>query len=60
MFDVTALYTNIDNERGLSTVRQYIVTDPEVPVAQQYFFLQGLKFILNNNYFIYNNETYRQ
>lgn len=58
--DVTALYSNIDHQLGVNAIDTLLKADPEVPEAQQQFFLESLRFILENHFFVYDQSVYRQ
>lgn len=58
--DVTALYSNISHELGIKCIDHTVSQDPEIPEAQKFFLLNSFNFILENNYFIYGEEIYRQ
>lgn len=58
--DVTSLYSNIQHEIGINCVRKFLDEDPEIPESQKIFLLDGIRFILENNFFIYNHTTYQQ
>jgi hypothetical protein len=55
-FDVVSLYTNIKTDKALRFIRQII------PISNPLrdFILQGLKIVMDNNYFMFNNLLYKQ
>ncbi|GAB1597911.1 uncharacterized protein LOC115215981, partial [Argonauta hians] len=61
-FDVVNLYTNIPHEYGLEAIQYWLNHSPTTlhERMNQDFIIEGLKFILQNNYFGFNNTTYRQ
>lgn len=58
--DVTSLYTNNNHELGIKAINAYLSMAIEIPEAQKSFFLETLKFILDNNFFVYNESIYKQ
>lgn len=58
--DITSLYFNIQHEIGIRCVQEFLSTDPEITKPQREFFLKAIHFILHNNYFDYNGETYHR
>ncbi|CAG2215320.1 unnamed protein product [Mytilus edulis] len=61
-FDVVNLYTTIPHEYGLTAIEFWLEKFPsEVPDRiEKKFIIEGIKFILQNNYFNFNGESYRQ
>ena len=61
-FDVESLYTNIPHTLGLDAINFWLQKHPEdIPSRiNKNFILEGIKFILENNYFCFNNEFYLQ
>lgn len=49
--DVTALYSNIDHERGIQCVDKYLTADDEIPLIQRTFIIEGLSLILKKKIF---------
>lgn len=58
--DVTALYSNIKHEHGISAVKTYLDDDPDMPSSQQKFILDGIRFILTHNFFKFNDQMFIQ
>lgn len=56
--DVAALYSNIDHNIGKNCIKKVIEKDLEVLTQQEQFLLKALEFILENNYFFYDNTVY--
>ncbi|CAC5374171.1 unnamed protein product [Mytilus coruscus] len=61
-FDVVYLYTTIPHEYGLEAIEIWLERFPsKVPNRiEKKFIIEGLKCILQNNYFNFNGESYRQ
>ncbi|XP_014771811.1 uncharacterized protein LOC106870299 [Octopus bimaculoides] len=61
-FDVINLYTTIPHQYGLETIKFWLEKySNEVPERiRNEFMIEGLKFILQNNFLNFNNNTYRQ
>lgn len=57
--DVDALYTNINNQDGLETVKQVLLDNPN-PDRPDEEILELLKICLENNDFIFNGEWFLQ
>ena len=59
-FDVESLYTNIQHTLGLDAIKFWLEKHPEdIPSRiNKNFILEGIKLILENNYFCFNNEFY--
>lgn len=57
--DVTSLYTNIEHNLGVECIRTFLKKDLEISEQQEEFLTAAIKFILENNYFLYN-EIYHQ
>ncbi|KAM4030047.1 LOW QUALITY PROTEIN: uncharacterized protein ACNLHF_022007 [Anomaloglossus baeobatrachus] len=53
--DIAALYTNIRHELGLECFRQFLEVDERLPIPQKKFLLEGMKFILMNNFFTFQD-----
>lgn len=58
--DVTALYSNIEHERGLNCVEEYRLEDKEIPNEQRKFLIDGLGLNLKNYFFTYDGAVYHQ
>ncbi|CAG2243423.1 unnamed protein product [Mytilus edulis] len=58
-FDVVNLYTTIPHEYGLTAIEFWLEKFPsEVPDRiEKKFIIEGIKFILQNNYFNFNGES---
>ena len=61
-FDVVNLYSNIPHSYGIGAIQYWLEKYPqELPErTHKKFIIKGIKFILENNYFAFNNEIYRQ
>ena len=61
-FDVESLYTNIPHTLGLDAIKYWLEKHPEdIPSRiNKNLILEGIKLILENNYFCFNNEFYLQ
>ena len=61
-FDVESLYSNINHELGLEAIRFWIRKYPNTLPERfsEDFILKSMKFILENNTFLFNNTPYRQ
>ena len=57
--DVEAMYTNIDNEKGLEAVKNAFATNPSPRRSDQHI-LELLELNLKNNDFEFNDETFLQ
>ena len=57
--DVESMYTNIDNEGGLSAVKKAFISNPDSRRSDEHI-LQLLELSLKNNDFLFNNEIYLQ
>ncbi|XP_075207972.1 uncharacterized protein LOC142312872 [Anomaloglossus baeobatrachus] len=58
--DIAALYTNILHELGLECFRQFLEVDERLPIPQKNFLLEGMRFILRNNFFTFQDVLYHQ
>lgn len=58
--DVTSLYSNIDHEIGICCVKKFLDKDQGLPELQIQFIRDAVRFILEDNYFTYNNKIYQQ
>lgn len=58
--DVTALYTNIRHNLGLTSIKGFLDKDPEMPNRQKNFILEHIKFILTHNIFKFEDTIYHQ
>ena len=61
-FDVTNMYTNIDNNLGQEAIRFWLEKHPELIPWNilKDFILEGLKIVLECNVFTLDNRTYLQ
>ena len=61
-FDVVNLYSNIPHSYGIEAIQYWLEKYPqELPErTHKNFIIKGIKFILENIYFVFNNEIYRQ
>lgn len=61
-FDVVNLYTNIPHDFGIQAITYWIETyQHELPERiNKDLIIEGIKFILENNYFMFNDKHYRQ
>lgn len=58
--DVPSLYSNIEHTIGIKCMRKFLREDPEISEIQEEFMVETAKFILEKNYFTYNQEVYHQ
>lgn len=56
--DVTALYSNIDHDLGVECVEKALRNDREITDEQRSFLADSPNFILENNYFQYEDSIY--
>lgn len=56
-YTIIALYSNIDHQLGKNAVDTFLKAYAEDPEVQQHFFLDSLRFILENNLFTTNPYT---
>ena len=61
-FDIEALYSNIPHKLGLEAIKYWIEKYPYTLNSRfsKEFILDGIKFILENNIFCFNDTFYRQ
>lgn len=61
-FDVENLYTNIPHDLGLEAIQYWLEKyEKELPARiNKTFVLEGIKFILENNYFCFNDTYFLQ
>ena len=61
-FDIEALYSNIPHKLGLEAIKYWIEKYPNTLNSRfsKEFILDGIKFILDNNIFCFNDIFYRQ
>ena len=61
-FDVTNLYSNITHELGIEAITYWINKHPELlpDRTPREFIIEGVRFILDNNFFNFNNTHYKQ
>lgn len=60
MLEVTALYSNISHDIGIRGVDHFLEQAPEIPSQQKDFLINGLRLIIEINYFKYDNKIYHQ
>ena len=60
--DIISLYTSIPNSLGLRAIEYWIEKLPEkIPTRfTKEFILEGVQFVLENNFFCFNNTTWHQ
>ncbi|XP_062606683.1 uncharacterized protein LOC134268439, partial [Saccostrea cucullata] len=61
-FDVTSLYTNITHELGIEAIKYWLDKYPE-EIDHRFpanFILEGLRIVLENNNFLFDDENYLQ
>lgn len=58
--DVTALYSNIPHQLGLTAVEEYLSKDINIPITQKEFIKNGIDFILTHNLFTFNSQLFLQ
>uniref|UniRef100_A0A8C5P7K0 Reverse transcriptase domain-containing protein n=1 Tax=Leptobrachium leishanense TaxID=445787 RepID=A0A8C5P7K0_9ANUR len=58
--DVNALYSSIPHLKGLSVVGEVLSQTHKIPVDQISYILKSMEFILNNNYFKFENDFFIQ
>ena len=61
-FDIEALYSNIPHKLGLEAIKYWIEKYPNTLNSRfsKEFIIDGIKFILENNIFCFNDTFYRQ
>ena len=61
-FDVENLYTNIPHKLGIEAIQFWLEKYPEELPARidKNFILEGIRFILENNYFCFNDQYFLQ
>ncbi|XP_036356694.1 uncharacterized protein LOC118762276 [Octopus sinensis] len=61
-FDVINLYTSIPHEYGIIAIQYWLEKFPnDIPDRiRKEFIIEGIRFILQNNFFNFNENTYRQ
>lgn len=61
-FDVVNLYTNIPHDYGLEAIAYWLDNYNELLPERidKELIIKGLRFILENNFFMFDNDTYRQ
>ena len=61
-FDIEALYSNIPHKLGLEAIKYWIEKYPNTLNSRfsKEFILDGIKFILENNIFCFNDTFYKQ
>ncbi|CAN2391269.1 hypothetical protein PRIEUP_LOCUS1308, partial [Pristimantis euphronides] len=58
--DVKSLYSNIDHGLGIEAVKNFLRGDPLMPIRQQDFLLDLLRFVLTHNYFSFEDMIFLQ
>ncbi|XP_061168845.1 uncharacterized protein LOC133178101 [Saccostrea echinata] len=61
-FDVTSLYTNITHDLGIEAIKYWLDKYPE-EIDDRFpanFILEGLRIVLENNNFLFDDENYLQ
>uniref|UniRef100_A0A8C5M9N9 Reverse transcriptase domain-containing protein n=1 Tax=Leptobrachium leishanense TaxID=445787 RepID=A0A8C5M9N9_9ANUR len=58
--DVKSLYSNIPHKEGMESIKRHLEGETDIPPEQKDFTLEGIKLILENNYFSFNKEFYLQ
>ncbi|XP_075208070.1 uncharacterized protein LOC142312966 [Anomaloglossus baeobatrachus] len=58
--DVASLYSNIQHHLGLFCISLFLENDSKILPTQRDFILEGMNFILRNNYFTFNDILYHQ
>ena len=61
-FDITSMYTNINNDLGIEAISHWLEEDPNAIPRRipKEFILEGLKLVLESNTFFYNGRYYLQ
>lgn len=61
-FDIESLYSNIPHTLGLEAIKHWLEKYPDILNSRfsKDFILEGIKLILENNIFCFNNEYFRQ
>ena len=61
-FDITSMYTNINNDSGYEAIRLWLERHPELTPSNvsKNFILDALKLVLEFNMFHFNNKIYLQ
>ena len=61
-FDVKSLYTNIPHNLGIEAIEHWLKLHPEEILDRfnHRFILEGLKIVLENNYFFFDHKYYLQ
>lgn len=61
-FDVSSLYTNIPHNLGLEAIQYWLDKHPDQIDSRfsKEFILAGLKLVLENNHFLFDDENYLQ
>ncbi|XP_041435825.1 uncharacterized protein LOC121399362 [Xenopus laevis] len=58
--DVKSLYTSIQHELGIRAVSHYLEKDHDMPTNQKEFIIEAISYILNHNYFWFEDRYYLQ
>ena len=61
-FDISSMYTNIDNGLGIEAIKYWLEKDPEaIPTRiPKEFIIERLKLVLETNTFFFNGQHYLQ
>ncbi|XP_075440692.1 uncharacterized protein LOC142485864 [Ascaphus truei] len=58
--DITSLYTCVKHNKGLEAVKHFLNLDTSLGNTQSLFILQAITFILEHNYFLFEDIYYLQ
>ena len=60
-FDISSMYTNINNDLGIEAIKYWLEKDPEaIPTRiPKEFIIERLKLVLETNTFFMGNITYK-
>lgn len=58
--DVVSMYTNIDNDDGVTGVLRYLIEYEGMYYKKVQFIYKLLEWVLRHNYFTYGGQSYRQ
>ena len=61
-FDISSMYTNIDNDLGIEAIKYWLERDPEAIPNRipKEFIIKGLKLVLQTNTFFFDGKHYLQ
>ena len=61
-FDISSMYTNIDNDLGIEAIKYWLERDPEAIPSRipKEFIIEGLKLVLETNTFFFDGKHYLQ